>query len=62
MNKTDSDEPFKVKKGVEYDLGLQSMEKRMAEKISEINLRIEEERTSETIEEVNYLSPQSTEK
>ncbi|MGB6531516.1 MAG: hypothetical protein WBF33_25705 [Candidatus Nitrosopolaris sp.] len=42
MNKTDSDEPFKVKKGVKsgvvYDPGLQRVEKRLAEKISEINL------------------------
>ena len=42
MNKTDSDEPFKVKKGVKsgvvYDPGLQRVVKRLAEKISEINL------------------------
>jgi hypothetical protein len=45
MNKTDSDEPFKVKKGVKsgvvYDPGLQRVEKRLAEKISEINLPFE---------------------
>jgi hypothetical protein len=52
MNKTDSDETFKVKKakfGVGYDPGLQRVEKRLAEKISEINLPFEEE--LETIEE-----------
>ena len=49
MNKTNSDEPFKVKKGVGYDLGLQTVEKRLAEKISEINLPFEEE--LKTIEE-----------
>ena len=53
MNKTDSDEPFKVKKGVKfgvgYDPGLQRVEKRLAEKISEINLPFEEE--LKTIEE-----------
>ena len=47
MDKTDSDEPFKVKKGVKsgvvYDPGLQRIEKRLADKISEINLRFEEE-------------------
>ena len=46
MNKTDSDEPFKVKKGVKsgivYDPGLQGVEKRLAEKISEINLQFED--------------------
>ncbi|MFY9873708.1 MAG: hypothetical protein WAK17_28710, partial [Candidatus Nitrosopolaris sp.] len=53
MNKTDSDEPFKVKKGAKfgavYDPGLQRVEKRFAEKISEINLPFEEE--LKTIEE-----------
>ena len=53
MNKTDSDEPFTVKKGVKfgvgYDPGLQRVEKRLAEKISEINLPFEEE--LKTIEE-----------
>ncbi|MGC1928851.1 MAG: hypothetical protein WA667_07730, partial [Candidatus Nitrosopolaris sp.] len=53
MNKTDSDETFKVKKGVKfgvgYDPGLQRVEKRLAEKISEINLPFEEE--LRTIEE-----------
>ena len=53
MNKTDSDEPFKVKKGAKfgavYDPGLQRVEKRLAEKISEINLPFEEE--LRTIEE-----------
>jgi predicted transcriptional regulator len=53
MNKTDSDEPFKVKKGVKsgvaYDRGLQRVEKKLAEKISEINLPFEEE--LKTIEE-----------
>jgi predicted transcriptional regulator len=53
MNKTDSDEPFKVKKGVKsgvvYDPGLQRVEKRLAEKISEINLPFEED--LKTIEE-----------
>jgi predicted transcriptional regulator len=53
MNKTDSDEPFKVKKGVKsgviYDPGLQRVEKRLAEKISEINLPFDEE--LKTIEE-----------
>jgi hypothetical protein len=53
MNKTDSDEPFKVKKGVKsgvvYDPGLQRVEKRLAEKISEINLPFKEE--LKTIEE-----------
>jgi hypothetical protein len=53
MNKTDSDEPFKVKKGVKsgvvYDPGLQRVEKRLAEKISEVNLPFEEE--LKTIEE-----------
>ena len=43
MDKTDSDEPFKVKKGVKsgvvYDPGLQRVEKRLAEKISEIIYR-----------------------
>jgi hypothetical protein len=53
MNKTDSEEPFNVKKGVKsgvgYDPGLQRVEKRLAEKISEINLPFEEE--LKTIEE-----------
>ena len=53
LNKTDSDEPFKIKKGVKfgvgYDPGLQRVEKRLAEKISEINLPFEEE--LKTIEE-----------
>ena len=53
MNKTDSDEPFKVKKGVKsgvvYDPGLQRVEKKLAEKIAEINLPFEEE--LKTIEE-----------
>jgi hypothetical protein len=53
MNTTDPDEPFKVKKGVKsgvvYDPGLQRVEKRLAEKISEINLPFEEE--LKTIEE-----------
>jgi hypothetical protein len=49
VNKTNSDEPFKVKKGVGYDSGLQSLEKRLAEKISEINLPFEDE--LRTIEE-----------
>ena len=53
LNKTDSDEPFKVKKGakfgVGYDPGLQRVEKRLTEKISEINLPFEEE--LKTIEE-----------
>ena len=39
MNKTDSDEKFKVKKGGKFgvgsDPGLQRVEKRLAEKISE---------------------------
>jgi hypothetical protein len=52
MNKT-ADEPFKVKKGVKLgvvsDPGLQRVEKRLAEKISEINLSFEEE--LKTIEE-----------
>jgi hypothetical protein len=50
MNKTDSDEPFKVKKGAKfgavYDPGLQRVEKRLAEKISEINLQFEDELTT----------------
>ncbi|MFZ0895564.1 MAG: hypothetical protein WAZ77_13790 [Candidatus Nitrosopolaris sp.] len=50
MNKTDSEEPFKVKKGVKsgivYDPGLQGVEKRLAEKISEINLQFEDELTT----------------
>jgi hypothetical protein len=50
---TDSDEPFRVKKGVKlgirYDPGLQRIEKRLAEKISEINLPFEDE--LRTIEE-----------
>ena len=50
LNKTDS---IKVKKGVKsgvgYDPGLQRVEKKLAEKISEINLRFEEE--LRTIEE-----------
>ena len=53
LNKTDSDESFKVKKGkkigIVYDPGLQRVEKRLAEKISEINLPFEEE--LKTIEE-----------
>ena len=53
LNKADSEEPFKVKKGVKsgvvYDPGLQRVEKRLAEKISEINLPFEEE--LKTIEE-----------
>jgi hypothetical protein len=52
LNKTDSDEPFKakgVKSGVVYDPGLQRVEKRLAQKISEINLPFEEE--LKTIEE-----------
>jgi predicted transcriptional regulator len=53
MNKTDSEAPFKVKKGVKsgvvYDPGLQRVESRLAEKISEINLPFEEE--LKTIEE-----------
>jgi hypothetical protein len=53
VNKTDSDEPFKVKKGAKfgigYDAGLQRVEKRLAEKISEINLPFEDE--LRTIEE-----------
>jgi hypothetical protein len=46
-HRTDSGEPFKVKKGVKlgvgYDPGLQRVEKRLAEKISEINLPFEDE-------------------
>ena len=46
MNKTDSDETFKVKKGIKfgvgYDPGLQRIEKRLGEKISEINLPFED--------------------
>ena len=53
LNNTDSDETFKVKKGgkfgVGYDPGLQRIEKRLAEKISEINLPFEQE--LRTIEE-----------
>ena len=53
LNKTDSDEPFKVKKGVKsgvgYDPGLQRVEKKLAEKIFEINLPFEDE--LRTIEE-----------
>jgi hypothetical protein len=49
MNKTDSEEKFKVKKGVGSDPGLQRVEKRLAEKISEINLPFEDE--LRTIEE-----------
>jgi hypothetical protein len=53
LNKTDSDEPFKIKKGVKsgvvYDPGLQRVEKRLANKISEVNLPFEEE--LKTIEE-----------
>jgi hypothetical protein len=53
MNKTDSDETFKVKKGAKlgigYDPGLQRVEKRLAEKISEISLPFEDE--LRTIEE-----------
>jgi hypothetical protein len=45
LNNTDSDEKFKVKKGgkfrVGYDPGLQRIEKKLAEKISEINLPFE---------------------
>jgi hypothetical protein len=47
LNKTDSDEPFKVKKGVKsgviYDPGLQRVEKRLAEKISEEEIKTIEE-------------------
>jgi hypothetical protein len=48
LNKsTDSDDMFKVKKdgkfGAGYDPGLQRVERRLAEKISEINLPFEEE-------------------
>jgi hypothetical protein len=43
VNKTDSDDMFKAKKGVGYDPGLHRVEKRLAEKISEINLPFEEE-------------------
>jgi hypothetical protein len=53
MNKTDTGEQFRVKKGVKsgvvYDPGLQRVEKRLAEKISEINLPFEE--VLKTIEE-----------
>jgi hypothetical protein len=54
LNKsTDSDDMFKVTKGVKfgagYDPGLQSVERRLAEKISEISLPFEEE--LKTIEE-----------
>jgi hypothetical protein len=49
VNKTDSDEPFIVKKGAGIDPGLQRVEKRLAEKIFEINLPFEEE--LKTIEE-----------
>jgi hypothetical protein len=53
LNKTDSEESFNVKKGTKlgggYDPGLQRVEKRLAEKISEINLPFEEE--LRTIEE-----------
>ena len=47
MNKVDSNEQFKVKKGAKfgagYDPGLQRVEKRLAEKIAEINLPFEDE-------------------
>lgn len=47
INRTDSDEKFKVKKGGKFgvgsDPGLQRVEKRLAEKISEINLPFEDE-------------------
>jgi len=50
---TDSDDMFKVKKGVKFgggfDPGLQRVERRLAEKISEISLPFEEE--LKTIEE-----------
>ncbi|MFZ0512179.1 MAG: hypothetical protein WAM14_11280, partial [Candidatus Nitrosopolaris sp.] len=54
MNKsTDSDETFKVKKGgkfgVGYDPALQRIEKRLTERITEINLPFEQE--LRTIEE-----------
>ena len=50
MNKkTDSDERFKAKGMRGYDPGLQRVEKRLAEKISEINLPFEDE--LKTIEE-----------
>lgn len=34
---------LKLKKGVGYDLGLQSVEKRLAEKIHQINLPFEDD-------------------
>jgi hypothetical protein len=47
FNHTDSDEPFKVKKGVKsgvvYDPGLQQVEKRLAEKQFEEELKTIEE-------------------
>ena len=47
VNKTDSEEKFSVKKGGKFGVGsdpwLQRVEKRLAEKISEINLPFEEE-------------------
>ena len=52
VSRTDSDERFVAKGaklGVGYDPGLQRVEKRLAEKISEINLPFEEE--LKTIEE-----------
>jgi hypothetical protein len=53
MNKTDLEEKFKVKKGAKFgigsDPGMQRVEKRLAEKISEINLPYEDE--LRTIEE-----------
>ena len=50
MNKTtDSDERFKAKGVRGHDLGLQRVEKRLAEKITEINLPFEDE--LKTIEE-----------
>ena len=43
MNKTDSDEKFKVKKGgIGYD-PLQKVERRLAERISGINLPFKDE-------------------
>ena len=42
MNKTDRDEKF-VSKGVRKDPGLERVEKKLAEKISEINLSFEDE-------------------
>ena len=52
VSKTDSDERFVAKGtklGVGYDHGLQRIEKRLAEKISEINLPFEQQ--LRTIEE-----------